>query len=161
MHRQAKLAKAWCLFFTEAGEDRVDTGPGRRIVRVGTHALKINAKTSLWTRLSKHRGQIRSGGGNHRGSIFRLLVGTALIAKHQYLVPTWDDRRASALTDVRAAELALEREVSKIIGAMQFIWVAVDDEPGSEVLAVTSNAMQSPYSVIFGRKRLIHRRLHG
>ena len=37
-------------FFREPGEDRTDTGTGRRIVRVGTHALKSRAGTSLWTR---------------------------------------------------------------------------------------------------------------
>src|SRR5262245_19918112 len=69
-------------FFMEAGEVRADTGSGPRVVRVGTHALKTGSGTSLWNRLSQHRGQARSGGGNHRGSIFPLIVGTALIAKH-------------------------------------------------------------------------------
>lgn len=119
-------------FFTEGGENRVHTGIGPRIVRVGTHALKKDAMTSLWGRLSQHRGQVRSGGGNHRGSIFRLIVGTALIAKHHYSVPTWDDRKPSAPINVRAVELALEREVSKTIGAMPLIWVPIDDEPGDQ-----------------------------
>jgi hypothetical protein len=65
-------------FFREAGETRSETGAGPRIVRVGTHALKADGSTTLWGRLSAHRGQLRSGGGNHRGSIFRLIVGTAL-----------------------------------------------------------------------------------
>ena len=65
-------------FFREAGEMRADTGEGPRIVRVGTHALKAGGGTKLWNRLSAHRGQ-QNGGGNHRGSIFRLIVGTALI----------------------------------------------------------------------------------
>jgi len=34
--------------------------------------------TTLWARLSQHRGSAKSGGGNHRCSIFRLLVGRAL-----------------------------------------------------------------------------------
>ena len=87
---------------------------------------------SIWNRLSQHRGSVRSGAGNHRGSIFRLIVGTALIAKHGYNFPTWDDRKSSAPADVRMAELVLEREVSKTIGAMQVHWVAIDDEPGDE-----------------------------
>jgi hypothetical protein len=53
--------------FREPGENRSDTGLGPRIVRVGTHALKTGSGTKLWTRLSQHRGQARSGGGNHRG----------------------------------------------------------------------------------------------
>src|SRR5262245_48697855 len=55
-------------FVMEIGETRSDSGNGPRIVRVGTHALKPNSNTRLWTRLSQHRGQVQSGGGNHRGS---------------------------------------------------------------------------------------------
>jgi len=72
-------------FFREAGEDRSDTGDGLRVVRVGTHALKAGGSTTLWGRLSTHRGQVRSGGGNHRGSIFRLIVGTALKCPPRWL----------------------------------------------------------------------------
>src|SRR5437764_47154 len=63
-------------FFFESGEGRSDSGP--RVVRVGTHALKDGSGTTLWTRLSQHRGSMGTGGGNHRGSIFRLLVGAAI-----------------------------------------------------------------------------------
>jgi len=116
-------------FFMEAGEVRADTGSGPRIVRVGTHALKSGSGTSLWNRLSQHRGQARSGGGNHRGSIFRLIVGTALIVRHGYDFPTWDDRTSKAVADIRAGEAALEREVSRTIGAMPFLCLPIDDEP--------------------------------
>jgi hypothetical protein len=64
-------------FFHEPGENRTDTGEGPRIVRVGTHALKLGSGTKLWTRLSQHKGPTASGGGNHRGSIFRLIVTNA------------------------------------------------------------------------------------
>lgn len=117
-------------FFMEDGEHRNDSGTGPRIVRVGTHALKDGSRTRLWTRLSQHRGQLRSGGGNHRGSIFRLIVGTALIERHGYDFPTWDDRNGSATVEVRAAEQGLEREVSATIGAMRFVWLPAGDEPG-------------------------------
>jgi len=76
-------------FFREAGETRSDTGKGPRIVRVGTHALKTGGSTTIWGRLSTHRGQMRSGGGNHRGSIFRLIVGTALTDRDGHKFPTW------------------------------------------------------------------------
>ena len=65
-------------FFFEPGELRTDSGNGARVVRIGTHALKVGSGTSLWNRLSQHRGMRGSGGGNHRGSIFRLLVGVAI-----------------------------------------------------------------------------------
>ena len=67
----------------EDGECRSDSGDGLRVVRVGTHALTSSSRTTLWKRLSQHKGQKASGGGNHRGSIFRLLVGsTVLIWTH-------------------------------------------------------------------------------
>ena len=75
-------------FFREAGESRSDTGEGLRVVRVGTHALRAGGSTTLWSRLSTHRGQVRSGGGNHRGSIFCLIVGTALIGRDGHKFPT-------------------------------------------------------------------------
>jgi hypothetical protein len=108
-------------FFMEDGEVRSQCGMGPRIVRVGTHALTPGSRTTLWQRLSNHRGSRRSGGGNHRGSIFRLIIGTALIDREGHRCPTWDDRRSSAPAEVRARELALEREVSKTIGAMRFV----------------------------------------
>jgi hypothetical protein len=117
-------------FFMEAGENRADSGTGLRVVRIGTHALKSGSGTRLWKRLSQHRGHVRSGGGNHRGSIFRFLVGTALIARHGYDFPTWDDGSSNAGADIRASEAELEREVSKTIGAMQFLWLPIDDAPG-------------------------------
>ena len=120
-------------FFMEPGENRSDTGTGLRIVRVGTHALTDGAGTKLWTRLSQHRGQATTGGGNHRGSIFRLLVGTALIGKNHYDCPTWDHGN-HAPPDVRAAEQDLEREVSAVIGRMPFLWLAIDDAPSAQSL---------------------------
>lgn len=85
-------------FFMEEGERRTDTGEGLRIVRVGTHALKAGSGTTLWGRLSQHKGQEKSGGGNHRGSIFRLLVGSTLLKAGGMSCPTWgvDSRQLSA-----------------------------------------------------------------
>jgi hypothetical protein len=116
-------------FFRESGEHRSDSGSGPRIVRVGTHALTQGAGTKLWGRLSQHRGHIKSGGGNHRGSIFRLLIGTALIARDGHQFPTWGDGNTASAA-IRAGETQLECEVSKFIGAMSFLWLAVNDEPG-------------------------------
>jgi hypothetical protein len=101
-------------FFMEDGEVRSDSGTGPRIVRVGTHALTKGSGTKLWGRLKQHRGQ-KTGGGNHRGSIFRC----------------WGHGN-NAPAEVRAAENALECEVSKAICAMPFLWLAIDDEPGAE-----------------------------
>lgn len=117
-------------FFFEEGEQRSDTGDGLRVVRVGTHALSAGSGTKLWQRLSQHRGSATSGGGNHRGSIFRLLVGEALARQpHAEQIETWGQGN-SASGDIRMGELEHEKRVSAVIGAMPFLWLDVDDEPG-------------------------------
>jgi hypothetical protein len=120
-------------FFREPGEIRSDSGSGPRVVRVGTHALKSGSSTKLWTRLSQHKGQPSTGGGNHRGSIFRLIVGAALAAQNGYDFPTWGSGNA-ANDHVRNSELALETEVSAFIGKMPFLWIPIDDDAGPKSL---------------------------
>ena len=124
--------KRGIYFFTEPGENRTDSGHGPRIVRVGTHAVTATSKTTLWDRLYQHKGYVRSKGGNHRGSIFRLLVGTALIERDGLDFPTWNTHRNNAPPEIRERERPLERIVSRIIGEMPFIWLAIDDEPGRD-----------------------------
>ena len=121
--------KRGVYFFFEDGESRSDTGKGSRVVRVGTHALPAGSGTKLWTRLSQHRGQTKTGGGNHRGSIFRLIVGAALIKKLGLNSPTWGAGNF-ANKSVREGEISIERKVSEIIGNMRFLWLAIEDEPG-------------------------------
>ncbi len=120
-------------FFRETDEVRADSGNGPRIVRVGTHALKPGSKTKLWTRLRQHKGVARSGGGNHRGSIFRLIVGAALIKRDGLDYPSWG-KGGSAPREVTEREQSLERAVSTVIGEMPFLWLAVEDEAGPESL---------------------------
>jgi hypothetical protein len=126
-------------FFFELGEVRHESGEGHRIVRVGTHALGIGSRSTLRQRLGQHRGG-GSGGGNHRGSIFRLLVGQALLARGD-LPPckSWgvkgDIAKAAGApemerTALAAAEAPIERAVSSYLSAMPCLWIGVDDEPG-------------------------------
>lgn len=118
-------------FFYDNGERRADGSA--RIVRIGTHALTPRSQTSLWTRLSQHRGNLTGtnpGGGNHRTSIFRLHVGTALIQRDLHppeLLDSWLAKRV----DPRwaQAERELERQVSSVIGALPFTWLAVPTAP--------------------------------
>jgi len=129
-------------FFFEPGEARSDTGTGPRVVRVGTHALKAGSGSSLWRRLAQHRGTTVGGGGNHRGSIFRLLVGTAIKKRDGLSEPqSWgignDPASAARLLGltrqaVLTAEHALEVAVSAYIRTMPFLWLAVDDVPGPQ-----------------------------
>lgn len=119
-------------FFFEPGEYR-HGATGMRVVRVGTHALRPSG-TSLWQRLAQHRGTTGgalAGGGNHRGSIFRLHVGEALLAAGGFppeIARTWG-RGSTAPPEVRRTEHPLECAVSAHIRAMPLLWLAVDDPP--------------------------------
>lgn len=121
-------------FFFEDGECRSESGKGIRVVRVGTHALTEAAQSTLWQRLRGHRGTDATGGGNHRGSIFRLLVGTALASqKPELAVPTWDNGKSSD-SAARPGEHALEVGVSEVIRKMPFLCLEIDDAPGPNSL---------------------------
>jgi hypothetical protein len=118
-------------FFFEDDEFRED-GSTLRVVRVGTHAVSANSRTTLWNRLHTHRGA-SSGGGNHRGSIFRKRVGEALLQVRSYppeIGASWGIDN-SAPKSTRLAELPLEQDVSGVIGVMPFLWLEVNDAPGT------------------------------
>ena len=130
------------LFF-EPSEVRSDTGTGPRVVRVGTHALRERSRSTLRQRLGQHRGSV-SGGGNHRGSIFRSLIGQALLARGD-LAPctSWDVKRDAVKASealgmsreaLAIAEAPVERAVTHYIGAMPFLWLEIDDDPGCRSL---------------------------
>lgn len=116
-------------FFFEPGEERSDSGAGAaRVVRVGTHALKAESQSSLWGRLSQHRGS--ATGGYHRGSVFRSLVGLALQSRDPSLaIATWA-KGSSAPAEIIEAERSLEAMVSATMAQMQVLCLPVDDEPG-------------------------------
>ena len=129
-------------FFFEAGEARSDSGAGCRIVRVGTHGLKAGSRSTLWKRLRQHRGAASSCNGNHRGSIFRGLVGKALAQQPGIDLPSsWGvgsspgeaaRRLGVDPVSVKQAEAELEARVSRHIRAMPFLWLNVGDERGPE-----------------------------
>lgn len=123
--------KRGVYFFTETGENRDQTGMGPRVVRVGTHALKRGARSTLWKRLRQHKGQ-RSGGGRHRTSIFRGVVGSALIERDRIVCPSWVLRRRLVSPEEEKIEEPVERAVSKVIGDMRLLWLAIEDEPGPD-----------------------------
>ena len=124
-------------FFFEPGENRSSSNSGPRVVRVGTHALKNGSSTKLWSRLNGHRGSASSGGGNHRGSIFRLLVGVAIAKRDNMRLPkSWGiaadpgkaaQRLGMARTTILDQEVQLESSVSDYIRAMPFLYLNVDD----------------------------------
>ncbi|WP_435069090.1 hypothetical protein [Haloplanus sp. C73] len=127
-------------FLLEPGETHA---PGQhRVTRVGTHAVSAGSSTSLWDRLKQHFGTgSRSAdhphGGNHRGSVYRKRVGEALIEKHALHddYPDWDARWAAIerdRDDVRDEEYLLERRVSAYLREQRVLWIAIDDEPGTD-----------------------------
>lgn len=117
-------------FFFEPGEVRAD-GESLRVVRVGTHAVSRPSKATLWQRLTLHKGN--PDGGSHRGSVFRRHVGGALLARSGFTAEigrTWGIGNSARSDEVRRTEKPLERAVSAYIGAMPFLVLAADDEPG-------------------------------
>ena len=119
--------KQGVYFFFEDGETR-SGGKELRVTRVGTHAVSAGSRTSLWKRLSQHKGSDRgdfAGGGSHRGSVFRRHVGNALLTQNGYpeaVRRTWGKPYSRR---IRADEHVLELDVSSHIRAMPFLWVSV------------------------------------
>lgn len=127
--------KRGVYFFFEDGENQSDSGDGLRVVRVGTHALTQNSRTTLWNRLRQHRGNANGEGGNHRGSVFRLLIGDAIIRDRP--AGTFADQATakwgvggSASADVRKQEQPIETVVCKHLGNMPFLWIGINADPG-------------------------------
>lgn len=117
-------------FFYEPGEKR--SSGFERVVRIGTHALTANSQTKLWDRLAQHRGTVAPKGGNHRGSVFRKLIGEALFVRYGAQgCASWGSG-ASASSTIRESERAHEVCVSDYIGGMRFLCLAVDDQAGPE-----------------------------
>ena len=153
--------KRGVYFFMEPGETRSHSGRGFRIVRIGTHALKPGSQATLWKRLSQHRGVARTGGGNHRGSIFRLIVGTALIGRDAIDCDSWDDRRGSASREVREREQPLERAVSEVIRNMPFSGFPSRMSRVRKACADLSSETRSRFSATMAGCPSIRRLTHG
>lgn len=125
-------------FFFDPNEQRRESGTGPRCVRVGTHALTNGSKSTLRGRLSQHRGKV-SGGGDHRGSIFRLLVGQALLQSGALApCPSWglkgDKGKAAVELGISrgalsSAEEPIEMAVSAYLITLPFLWLDIKDEP--------------------------------
>lgn len=141
-------------FFFEDGEMRED-GASPRVTRVGTHAVSATSRTTLWNRLRAHKGTTGGNlpdGGNHRGSIFRLHVGAALLEKHGETLESWGVK-SSASRGIRTAEHDHELLVSSYIRSMPFLWLEVPGAGGpgnarSEIetnsIALLSNLSRPP-----------------
>jgi hypothetical protein len=114
-------------FFFEAGENRA-AGQGLRVVRVGTQALRTAnpSAATLWDRLAQHRGRQPGdpGGPRRSHSVFRRHVGTAIIRRDdlgEEVLDNWYNYRH------QPREEQIEMAVSRYIGVMPFLWLAVPD----------------------------------
>lgn len=124
--------KRGVYFFFEPGEMRRFKPAKPRVVRIGTHAIRAGEDSKLWTRLRWHRGSHKTGGGNHRGSIFRLHAGAAMLRREGLTAPaTWSVKN-NVTRAVKEPEKDLERRVSAYLGNMTLLWLDVDDAPGPD-----------------------------
>ena len=60
-------------------------------------------------------------------------ASAALINRDKLDFPTWG-KGNSAKRDVRSGEVALEHQVSQVVGNMSFLWLPIDDEAGPKSL---------------------------
>jgi hypothetical protein len=114
-------------FFFEDGELRRDAS-SLRVTRVGTHALKLNASSTLRGRLRAHAGT-RALSGNHRSSIFRLHMGSALLTRASVEHASWGLPRSAVDVAMRRAERDLERVVSTRMRATRVVVLEIPDVP--------------------------------
>ena len=76
-------------------------------------------------------GLVGGAGRDEPAQSFGSSSGRRFIKQGGHACETWGIGCA-AQREVRDGELALERAVSKVIRAMPFLWLAVDDEPGPQ-----------------------------
>jgi len=148
-----KLPDRGVYFFCEESEK--SSSNELRIVRVGTHALKVGSKTTLKDRLKSHLGSMKRN-GNHRGSIFRLHVGIAIQNRDKSRIPTWG-KGSSRPNEVKVnqalfdAERNMEELVSDIIGSMRVYWIETSDIAGPtsvrDIIERESIGLLSKYGV--------------
>ena len=116
-------------FFVDFHEQSMVSHGFPRIVRVGTHAVSNGAKSTLWQRLKTHKGT-ENGYGNHRGSIFRLHVGNAIMNKEGITCDTWGIGQ-NVGPEIREKEKFIERLVSEYIGQLGVVVLDINDIPCS------------------------------
>lgn len=128
-----KLPSRGVYIFLDTNERNFNGSLGR-IVRIGTHAVSEGSKSTLKSRLRHHLGLV-NGTGNHRGSIFRLHVGRALLEKEgtNDKHPNWGLGQ-HASPDVRAAETKHERRVSEYLRSLEVYFIPINDAPSKDSL---------------------------
>jgi len=113
--------------FYQCGFNRILSNIDLKIMRIGTHAVSEGSSSSLWQRLKNHKGKLDLS-GNHRGSIFRLYVGAALIKREGLVCPSWGIGQ-SANDEISATEVDIEKRVSEYIQDMMLLCLRIEDAP--------------------------------
>lgn len=128
-----KLPARGVYIFVDLSEHNFNQTPGR-IVRIGTHAVSEGSKSTLKTRLRQHFG-LADGTGNHRGSIFRLHVGRALLEKDAMRdqLQSWGSGQ-HAPSEIRALESRHEIRVSEYLRELEVYVLHIDDAPNKNSL---------------------------
>lgn len=146
-----KLPARGVYIFLDPAEQNF-MGDAPRIVRIGTHAVSKGSKSSLRNRLRNHLGT-SSGSGNHRGSIFRLHVGRAMLDAEGggERLSSWGLGQAAS-AEIRTCEDEQERRVSEYLRRLEVFIVPIDDEPSkdsmralveSQLIALCSDGLQT------------------
>jgi len=117
-------------FFFEPREARHFRRDRLRVVRIGTHAITADRNSTLWGRLRAHRGT-SSGHGNHRGSIWRLHSGAAIMRRENFAQPaTWLHKHVTKAE--KLLEKDMEWRVSDYLATTSVLWLDVDDAPSPQ-----------------------------
>jgi hypothetical protein len=131
--KKQALPKRGVYVFLDTNEPNFNGASGR-IVRIGTHAVSNGSKSTLRSRLRNHFG-LGDGSGNHRGSIFRLHVGRALLEREGGFdrLRSWGSGQ-DAPTDIRATERDHEMRVSNYLRTLEVFILDIDDVPSKHSL---------------------------
>ena len=113
-----RLPEKGVYFFFEQDELRNDSNI-ERVVRIGTHAAIKNSNATLYDRLYNHKGS-KDLSGNHRGSVFRKLIGESLINRDTLDYPYWGDRTKKKDKLVKLSEKPLEKIVSSYLHTLTY-----------------------------------------
>lgn len=144
------LPEKGVYLFINPTEPSIDKNSGR-IVRIGTHAVSEGSKATLRNRLTNHRGTL-NGLGNHRGSIFRLHVGNAILQRenlfHEF--PQWGLGQ-NASKGVRDSEQNLEQLVSTYLSKLEVAIIKAEDKASkNSVRAKVETQLISLFTEDFG-----------
>lgn len=112
------LPEKGVYFFFEQNETRQNSY-SNRVVRIGTHAAIANSNATLYDRLYNHKGS-KDLTGNHRGSVFRKLIGYSLIYKEELNYPYWGENSKKSDKTIKELEKPLEKMVSAYLHTLPF-----------------------------------------